>query len=65
MAHPPHLEDLKNSFRRPSPNFEWAWGYDKRFGIIRVDYQTYERTMRRSAHWYADLIATGSIPEAS
>ena len=25
-------------------NFEWAWGYDRRFGIIRVDYDTQQRT---------------------
>ena len=25
-------------------NFEWAYGYDKRFGIVRVDYETQERT---------------------
>ncbi len=32
-------------------NFEWSYGYDKRFGIIRVDYQTQERTLKDSAHW--------------
>ena len=30
-------------------NFEWAWGYDKRFGIVRVDYDTQERTPKDSA----------------
>jgi beta-glucosidase len=37
-------------------NFEWAWGYDKRFGIVRVDYQTQQRTPKASAHWYAQVI---------
>ncbi|MEU8263830.1 GH1 family beta-glucosidase [Micromonospora sp. NPDC048999] len=35
-------------------NFEWAYGYDKRFGIVRVDYDTQRRTPKRSAHWYRD-----------
>ncbi len=37
-------------------NFEWAYGYDKRFGIVRVDYTTQERVPKRSAHWYRDTI---------
>ncbi|PRY37286.1 GH1 family beta-glucosidase [Umezawaea tangerina] len=37
-------------------NFEWAYGYDKRFGIVRVDYDTQERTLKRSAEWYRDTI---------
>ncbi|MER7174291.1 GH1 family beta-glucosidase [Streptomyces mesophilus] len=38
-------------------NFEWALGYAKRFGIIRVDYDTQERTPKDSYHWYRELIA--------
>ena len=38
-------------------NFEWAWGYAKRFGIIHVDYQTQERTIKNSGRTYAGLIA--------
>lgn len=38
-------------------NFEWAYGYGKRFGLIHVDYETLERTPKDSAHWYRDLIA--------
>ncbi|MBS2963399.1 beta-glucosidase [Actinocrinis puniceicyclus] len=37
-------------------NFEWAYGYDKRFGIVRVDYTTQQRTPKLSAHWYRDTI---------
>jgi beta-glucosidase len=33
-------------------NFEWAKGYSKRFGIVRVDYDTMERTVKESGHWY-------------
>ena len=38
-------------------NFEWEHGYDKRFGIVRVDYATQQRMPKRSALWYRDLIA--------
>ena len=38
-------------------NFEWDSGYDKRFGLLRVDYDTLERTPKASAHWYRDFIA--------
>ncbi|MEV8343458.1 GH1 family beta-glucosidase [Streptomyces niveus] len=37
-------------------NFEWAYGYDKRFGIVRVDYDTQVRTLKDSAKWYRDTI---------
>lgn len=37
-------------------NFEWAYGYDKRFGLVRVDYETQKRTMKTSGHRYAELI---------
>ena len=29
-------------------NFEWNWGYDKRFGLVRVDYETQVRTLKAS-----------------
>jgi beta-glucosidase len=38
-------------------NFEWAYGYSKRFGIVHVDYTSQTRTWKDSAHWYRDLIA--------
>jgi beta-glucosidase len=38
-------------------NFEWAFGYDKRFGIVRVDYDTQVRTPKDSYHWYRSMIA--------
>ena len=43
-------------------NFEWAWGYDKRFGIVRVDYDTQRRTPKASALWYAQVARTGELP---
>lgn len=37
-------------------NFEWAWGYGKRFGIVRVDYDTQERLVKDSGRAFAELI---------
>lgn len=39
-------------------NYEWAHGYRKRFGLIHVDYATQKRTLKDSAWWYRDLIAS-------
>ena len=38
-------------------NFEWAWGYWKRFGLVYIDYPTLERVPKGSFYWYRDLIA--------
>jgi beta-glucosidase len=43
-------------------NFEWSYGYSKRFGIIRVDYDTLVRTWKDSAHWYRRLATTRTLP---
>lgn len=45
-------------------NFEWAWGYDKRFGIVRVDYDTQQRTLKDSALEYARIIASRELDAA-
>jgi beta-glucosidase len=37
-------------------NFEWASGYEKRFGIVHVDYESQRRTPKASALWYADFL---------
>lgn len=37
-------------------NFEWSSGYAKRFGIVRVDYDTQKRTLKDSALWYRDFL---------
>lgn len=45
-------------------NFEWSFGYAKRFGIIYVDYANRARTLKDSAYWYKDVISShGSILE--
>ncbi|MEE1747545.1 MULTISPECIES: GH1 family beta-glucosidase [unclassified Streptomyces] len=45
-------------------NFEWAYGYSKRFGAVYVDYATQRRTPKASAHWYADVIRRNALPPA-
>ncbi|OJV83596.1 MAG: beta-glucosidase [Cellulomonas sp. 73-92] len=42
-------------------NFEWAYGYDRRFGVVHVDYPTGTRTVKDSARWYADVIRTRTV----
>lgn len=42
-------------------NFEWAWGYTGRFGIVEVDFDTLERTPKRSADWFGEVIAANAI----
>ena len=45
-------------------NFEWAWGYHQRFGLVRVDYETQRRTPKASARWYASVAAANALPAA-
>jgi beta-glucosidase len=37
-------------------NFEWAYGYDKRFGLVHVDYRNQTRTIKGTGHRYADIV---------
>jgi beta-glucosidase len=43
-------------------NFEWAHGYQKRFGLIWVDYPTGARLPKDSFSWYRDVVATNTLP---
>jgi len=43
-------------------NFEWGYGYSKRFGIVRVDYDTQERIVKDSGRWLAQVIAARATP---
>ena len=46
-------------------NFEWAWGYDKRFGLVRVDYETQERTVKDSGLAYARVIEARALDDSA
>jgi len=62
-----HLQQLQTTVKNGVPlagyfawslfdNFEWAYGYEKRFGLVRVNYETQQRTPKASAHWLSALI---------
>jgi beta-glucosidase len=64
-----HLAACVRAVRRGAPlagyfawslldNFEWAYGYDKRFGLVYVDYETQQRIIKGSGRRYGDLIRT-------
>jgi beta-glucosidase len=44
-------------------NFEWAHGFSKRFGLIRIDYETQARILKDSGKWYAQVIASNRVAE--
>ncbi len=44
-------------------NFEWAYGYSKRFGIYYVDYATQARIPKSSAKWYRRVIAENAVTD--
>ncbi len=43
-------------------NFEWAFGYSKRFGLVRVDFDTQRRIPKASAHWFGSVATTNQLP---
>jgi beta-glucosidase len=62
-----HLQAVSSAIKQGSPvkgyyqwslmdNFEWALGYEKRFGIVHVDFETQKRTIKDSGYWYRDYI---------
>jgi beta-glucosidase len=65
-----HLGALKNAIDAGAPvkgyfawslidNFEWAEGYERRFGLVHVDYATQQRRIKRSGKWYRDFLTAG------
>jgi beta-glucosidase len=42
-------------------NFEWAWGYTKRFGMVYVDYDSQLRIPKSSARWYSEVIRRNGL----
>ena len=45
-------------------NFEWAYGYHQRFGLVRVDYASQQRIPKASGRWYAGVAAHNALPAA-
>ena len=43
-------------------NFEWGWGYQKRFGIVFVDFGTQRRIPKSSARFYSDIVRANAVP---
>ena len=44
-------------------NFEWAYGYAKRFGVVHVDFETQQRTIKDSAAFFAGVAASNALPQ--
>jgi beta-glucosidase len=42
-------------------NFEWAEGFQQRFGIVYCDFKTQQRIVKESGHWYSRLARTGAL----
>ncbi|MFP4415390.1 family 1 glycosylhydrolase, partial [Coleofasciculus sp.] len=42
-------------------NFEWSYGYDRRFGLIYIDYPTQKRIPKASFDWYRECIRTNRV----
>ena len=66
-----HLDAMRSARNQGAPilgyfawsfldNFEWAYGYEKRFGLIYVDYKTQTRTPKKSALFYRQLLLNGT-----
>jgi beta-glucosidase len=43
-------------------NFEWGWGYQKRFGIVFVDFGTQRRIPKSSARFYSEVVRANAVP---
>jgi beta-glucosidase len=46
-------------------NFEWIYGYSRRFGLVYVDFKTKQRTLKDSARWYRDVIRANGVAAKS
>lgn len=43
-------------------NFEWAFGFSKRFGLVHVNFETQERTIKDSGYWFSELARSRTLP---
>jgi beta-glucosidase len=43
-------------------NFEWAEGFNQRFGLAYLDFKTQQRTIKESGRWYANVAASNALP---
>jgi beta-glucosidase len=46
-------------------NFEWGWGYQRRFGIVFIDFETQRRIPKSSAKFYSEVVRANAIPPYS
>ncbi len=46
-------------------NFEWAFGYQMRFGLVHVDFETQQRTMKESGRWYTEVIRRNGLMDVA
>ena len=46
-------------------NFEWSFGFSKRFGLVHLDSETQLRIPKSSAAWYGQVARTGELPDVS
>ena len=44
-------------------NFEWGFGYTKRFGIVHVDFASQRRTIKDSGTFYAGVVRNNGVPD--
>jgi beta-glucosidase len=42
-------------------NFEWAYGYTKRFGIVHVDFDSQERRIKDSGRLYSEVVQRNAL----
>jgi beta-glucosidase len=42
-------------------NFEWAYGFSMRFGLVYIDYPTQTRTVKDSGYWYKGVVAANEV----
>lgn len=71
-----HLAQVQQAIERGAPvqgyfawslldNYEWAFGYDKRFGLVHVDFETQKRTPKSSYYWFKERLTDSSLSNPS